>query len=118
MPAPFATLPLFALKPKPPKSHMSAPASPTTLPHHTRIKICGLTREDDVRDAVAAGADAIGFVMYAKSPRHVSPERAAQLARLLPPFVTPVLLFVNEKSEKIRAISAHSIKRHRPISWR
>jgi phosphoribosylanthranilate isomerase len=106
MPAPFATLPLFALKPKPPKSHMSAPASPTTLPHHTRIKICGLTREDDVRDAVAAGADAIGFVMYAKSPRHVSPERAAQLARLLPPFVTPVLLFVNEKSEKIRAISA------------
>jgi phosphoribosylanthranilate isomerase len=46
--------------------------------------------------AVAAGADAVGFVLYAPSPRAVTPERAAQLARRLPPFVTPVLLFVNE----------------------
>jgi phosphoribosylanthranilate isomerase len=61
----------------------------------TRIKICGLTREADVAAAVDAGADAIGFVLYAKSPRHVSLDRAVQLARALPPFVTPVLLFVN-----------------------
>ena len=61
----------------------------------TRIKICGLTREDDVDAAVAAGADAIGFVLYAKSPRAVTIQRAADLAKRLPPFVTPVLLFVN-----------------------
>jgi phosphoribosylanthranilate isomerase len=61
----------------------------------TRIKICGLTRETDVDAAVQAGADAIGFVLYDKSPRHVDPARAAALARRLPPFVTPVLLLVN-----------------------
>jgi phosphoribosylanthranilate isomerase len=61
----------------------------------TRIKICGLTRESDVAAAVEAGADAIGFVLYTKSPRHVTLERAAQLAKALPPFVMPVLLFVN-----------------------
>ncbi|MES2508739.1 MAG: phosphoribosylanthranilate isomerase [Pseudomonadota bacterium] len=61
----------------------------------TRIKICGLTREEDVDAAVAAGADAVGFVMYAASLRHVTAARAAELASRLPPFVTPVLLFVN-----------------------
>ena len=71
------------------------------LPYRTRIKICGMTREQDVDAAVAAGADAVGFVMYPPSPRFVSPERAAELARRLPPFVTPVLLFVNEETRKI-----------------
>ena len=70
----------------------------------TRIKICGLTREADVDAAVAAGADAVGFVLYEQSPRYVSPQRAAELARRLPPFVTPVLLFVNETATKIIAI--------------
>jgi phosphoribosylanthranilate isomerase len=70
----------------------------------TRIKICGLTREADVDAAVAAGADALGFVLYEKSPRYVSPERAIALARRLPPFVTPVLLFVNQDTSKIIAI--------------
>ena len=82
----------------------------TTSPlfsQRTRIKICGLTREQDVDAAVAAGADAIGFVLFEKSPRYVSPERAAELARRLPPFVTPVLLFVNESTAKIRAAQAH-----------
>ena len=74
--------------------------------HRTRIKICGLTREQDVDAAVAAGADAVGFVLYPKSPRHVTPERAAQLARRLPPMVTPVLLFVNETATNIRAACA------------
>ena len=64
-------------------------------PARTRIKICGLTREADVLAAVSAGVDAIGFVLYAASPRAVTPARAAALAHLLPPFVTPVLLFVN-----------------------
>ena len=63
--------------------------------NRTRIKICGLTREGDVDEAVAAGADAVGFVLYEKSPRHVTAARAGELARRLPPFVTPVLLFVN-----------------------
>ena len=61
----------------------------------TRIKICGLTREEDVDTAVAAGADAIGFVFYPPSPRYVTPQRAAELARRIPPFVDIVGLFVN-----------------------
>ncbi len=72
----------------------------------TRIKICGLTREEDVDAAVSAGADAVGFVMYAASPRHVSAERAAELASRLPPFVTPVLLFVNAAASDITAACA------------
>ena len=69
----------------------------------TRIKVCGLTREQDVDAAVASGADAIGFVLYPKSRRYVSPERAAALARRLPPFVTPVLLFVNAETMDVIA---------------
>jgi phosphoribosylanthranilate isomerase len=68
----------------------------------TRIKICGLTREQDVDAAVEAGADAVGFVLYNKSPRHVTPQRAAMLARRLPAFVTPVLLFVNPTPGLVR----------------
>jgi len=67
----------------------------------TRIKICGLTREQDVDAAVEAGADAVGFVFYARSPRHVEVARAAELARRLPPFVTPVGLFVNAEAALI-----------------
>mgnify|MGYP001436455831 FL=1 len=75
-------------------------------PTRTRIKICGLTREQDVDVAVAAGTDAVGFVLYAKSPRAVTPERAAELALRLPPFVTPVLLFVNASATEVIAASA------------
>ena len=73
------------------------------VPNRTRIKICGLTREEDVQACVDAGVDAIGFVLYPPSPRAVSPERAAELARLLPPFVTPVLLFVNPTATEVIA---------------
>jgi phosphoribosylanthranilate isomerase len=73
------------------------------ISRRTRIKICGLTREQDVDAAVTAGADAVGFVMYGKSPRFVTAQRAAQLARRLPPFVTPVLLFVNESPAAVLA---------------
>jgi len=72
----------------------------------TRIKICGLTREQDVDTAVAAGADAVGFVLYEKSARFVTPQRAAELARRLPPFVTPVLLFVNASAAEVAAACA------------
>jgi len=61
----------------------------------TRIKICGITREQDLYAAVDAGADALGFVFYAKSPRCVAPEQFAALGRVLPPFVSSVGLFVN-----------------------
>ena len=79
----------------------------TNRAQRTRIKICGLTREEDVDSAVAAGADAIGFVLYKASPRYVSPLRAAELSKRLPPFVTPVLLFVNENATNV--ISAKAI---------
>ena len=68
----------------------------------TRIKICGLTREADIDEAVDAGADALGFVLYPKSPRHVTLQRAAELIARLPPFVTPVLLFVNASPAEVR----------------
>lgn len=74
--------------------------------NRTRIKICGLTREADVQACVAAGVDAIGFVLYAPSPRAVSTERAAELAQHLPPFVTPVLLFVNPTASEVIAACA------------
>ncbi len=76
------------------------------MTQRTRIKICGLTREADVDAAVQAGADAVGFVLYEKSPRHVSPARAAELARQLPPFVTPVALLVNASDAEIAAAIA------------
>lgn len=72
----------------------------------TRIKICGLTREQDVDAAVEAGADAVGFVMYDKSPRFVSVDRAVALARRLPAFVTPVLLFVNADATEVIAATS------------
>lgn len=70
----------------------------------TRIKICGLTRPEDVDAAVAAGADAIGFVFYPKSPRYVTPVQAAALVRRLPPFVLAVGLFVNEDPATLQTI--------------
>lgn len=85
-------------------------------PPRTRIKICGLTREQDVDAAVEAGADAVGFVMYARSPRAISPARAAELARRLPPFMTPVLLFVNASADELRlaceAVPAATLQFH------
>ncbi|MFY9811778.1 phosphoribosylanthranilate isomerase [Aquabacterium sp.] len=76
--------------------------SPSSV-HRTRIKICGLTREADVDAAVEAGADAIGLVLYDKSPRYVDAVRAGVLARRLPPFVTPVVLLVNASPSLVQA---------------
>jgi phosphoribosylanthranilate isomerase len=70
----------------------------------TRIKICGLTRAEDVDAAVNAGADAIGFVFYPPSPRFLQIEQAATLVSPVPPFVTKVGLFVNEHEGVVRKI--------------
>ena len=69
----------------------------------TRIKICGLTREADVAAVCAAGADAVGFNCYPKSPRYVAPNRLRSLARELGPFTVPVLLFVNAAPDLVEA---------------
>ncbi|HEX9779559.1 MAG TPA: phosphoribosylanthranilate isomerase [Geopsychrobacteraceae bacterium] len=71
-----------------------------------RVKICGITNPDDALQAAACGADAIGLVFFAKSPRCVSPERAREIIARLPPLVTTVGLFVNEDPRTIRAVAA------------
>jgi len=63
--------------------------------NRTRIKICGITRQEDADAAVAAGADALGFVFYDPSPRNVNVDQAAEIIRNLPAFVTSTALFVN-----------------------
>ena len=68
----------------------------------TRVKICGLTRDEDVDAAVGAGADAIGLNFYPASSRYVSIERAAALCKRIPPFVTVVGLFVNASTAFVR----------------
>ena len=71
-----------------------------------RIKICGITRVEDALAAAAAGADAIGLVFYAPSPRAVSAVQARQIISALPPFVTSVGLFVNASAQEVRAVLA------------
>ena len=73
----------------------------------TRIKICGITREQDIRAAAHSGADAIGLVFYESSPRHVSITQAKKLADTLPPFVTVVGLFVNADVAFMREVLAN-----------
>jgi phosphoribosylanthranilate isomerase len=67
-----------------------------------RIKICGITNEADARAAVDAGVDALGFVLYRKSPRYVEPTVVKQIIAALPPLVIPVGVFVNEEAKVVR----------------
>ena len=69
-----------------------------------RVKICGITRQQDLHAACQAGADALGFVFYEKSPRHVTIATAAALVCELPPFVQSVGLFVNADPALIEAV--------------
>ncbi|MES9897922.1 MAG: phosphoribosylanthranilate isomerase [Sedimenticola sp.] len=71
-----------------------------------RVKICGITTPEDAQQAVSMGADAIGLVFYPPSPRAVSVERAAEIVRDLPPFVTVVGLFVNAGRDEVADILA------------
>jgi phosphoribosylanthranilate isomerase len=70
----------------------------------TRVKICGITRVEDALSAVEQGADAIGLVFYPPSPRYVSASQAAEIAQVLPAFVTVVGLFVDALSADIEAV--------------
>ncbi len=70
----------------------------------TRVKICGITRTEDALAAVELGCDAIGLVFYEKSPRYVTPARAAEIVAALPPFVSAVGLFVDAPAETVRAV--------------
>ncbi len=72
----------------------------------TRVKICGITREQDLDAAAAAGADALGFVFYPPSPRFLATLRAAELVRRVPPFATSVGLFVNPEPGFVREVLA------------
>jgi len=69
-----------------------------------KVKICGITNRDDANTAVAAGADALGFVMYKKSPRWVEAAVARAIIAELPPFVLPIGVFVNEEAGMVRRL--------------
>lgn len=70
----------------------------------TRVKICGITRQEDGLVAANAGADAIGLVFYARSPRYVEIGQAQEICRVLPPFVSVVALFVNADREQVSTV--------------
>src|SRR5215471_5464410 len=70
------------------------------------VKICGITREEDAEEAVRCGANALGFVFWPESPRFVDPARARDIVARLPPFVTPVGLFVNQPAEHMNDVAA------------
>ena len=69
-----------------------------------KVKVCGITNAEDAVAAVEAGADALGFIFYEKSPRHVMPAVASRIIAALPPLVLPIGVFVNERLATVRTI--------------
>ena len=74
----------------------------------TWVKICGITNLEDAQTAVDAGADALGFVFYEKSPRKVDPETVREIVKRLPPSIEKIGVFVNEPGERITGIVNHA----------
>lgn len=74
----------------------------------TRVKICGITNVKDAEEAIKAGASALGFVFYKKSPRCIGAFKARKIIQSLPPFVTPVAVFVDQKEGAVKQILEHS----------
>ena len=70
------------------------------------VKICGITRLEDAEAAVAAGAGAIGFIFWPKSPRFIDPHRARAIAARLPPFVTAVGVFVDQPLAYVNGVAS------------
>jgi len=73
-----------------------------------KVKICGITNYEDARLACDAGADALGFVTYPKSPRFIKPEDIKTIIRKLPPFVTKTVLFVNVEADYVNEVMAYT----------
>ena len=71
----------------------------------TRVKICSMTRLEDALLAVKLGAWALGFIFYRRSPRYVAPVQVRKIIEKLPPFITPVGVFVNEKEQTVKRIA-------------
>lgn len=82
----------------------------------TRVKICGITNRDDAAVAVEAGADALGFIFFERSPRYITPEDVLSIVSTLPPFLTTVGVFVNESADCINEIAQqcrlHAVQLH------
>ncbi len=76
----------------------------TKLRGNMRVKICGITNNEDAQKAVYYGAWSVGFVFYKKSPRYVSPSKARKIIEALPPFITPVGVFVDQSEKAVKDV--------------